>query len=245
MMATYPKRLQVTNPSFETGAATPGDGWTTLSGSPAFRNSGPPPDPRGGTRYLVLDNPGASGTWRVRQDLPIPAECLADVDAAVLAASMRFLWSNLAAGNDIGFVELAFLDAADAVLATVPSGSFPDSPQTWTSHAFAGPVPSGARKVRLVLGGTWVTGNWTDSYFDVVEAELVVAGEPAGKVLQAYAEALATAPSGGRVGQGYAEALVSTSGPARASQIYAELIRSVADKPATATGGTIVCVVLG
>ena len=178
-MTSYPKRLQVTNPSFETGAA-PGDGWVTVSGSPVFRTSGPFPDPRGASRYLSVDNPGVSGTWRVRQDLVVPAECIADVDAGLLAASMRFLWSNWAAGNDIGFVELAYLDAADAILATAPSGNFPDSPQTWTPRTFTAPVPSGTRKVGLILGGTWTAGAATDSYFDLVEAELVLAGDPAG-----------------------------------------------------------------
>lgn len=243
-MPTYPKRLAVTNPSFETGVA-PGDGWTTVNGTPVFKITSPPTDIRGGSRYLQVANNGSAGSYRVRQDVAVPADCLTDVDAGLLSVSLRVLWSNFAAGNDIGFVEVAFLDVADALISTASSGNFPDSAQAWGLRAHTPAIPAGTRKLRLILGGTWVTGTSTDSYFDIVDAELVLSTPPAGDLVQLYGEALLEAPSPARAAQAYTEALLATASSGRAAQIYAELIRSVADKPATAGGGTIVCVVTG
>ena len=65
------------------------------------------------------------------------------------------------------------------------------------------------------------------------------------EVSQAYGELLIETVGSMRVSQTYAEALLTTASTLRVGQVYAELIRSVADKPATAAGGTVVCVVAG
>lgn len=245
-MATYPRRLGLTNPGFETGAA-PGDGWTTVNGTPVFRTATPGPDLRGGARYLHVNNTGAAGSYRVRQDVAIPADCHADVDAGLLSASLRFLWANYGAGNDVGFVDLAFLDGADAVISTAASGSLGDSAQAWTQKAFTAAVPANTRKVRVILGGTWVSGSSTDSYFDQIELELVQTATAAADVHQLYAELIAiTETSAAQVVQVYGELIETTDvSLAAVSQLYAEMIRTVADKPATAAGGTIVCIIAG
>jgi hypothetical protein len=240
----YPLRLTITNPSFESGTA-PGTGWVTVNGTPAFGTVAPVPDPRGGSRYLTISSGGGAGSYRVRQDIAVPAGCLADVDAGLLSATMRFLWANYGAGNDIGFVEIAFLNGAGTVLATVSSGTFADSPQAWTQKAHTAAIPATTRTLRLILGGTWASGTAIDSYFDLVEADLVLATPPAGDVIQVYAESIGIVASGGRLTQAYAEALIETASPGRIVEAYAELIRSVADKPTTASGGTIVCIVAG
>lgn len=241
-MPTYPKRLAVTNPSFETGPA-PGDGWTTVNGTPVFRSTNPPPDIRAPGRYLQIAGNGSAGSYRVRQDIALPADSLADVDGGLLALSMRFLWANAGAGNDIGFAELAFLDTTNALLQTAASASLPDSPLAWAERSFSAPIPTGTRHVRLILGGTWASGPATDTYFDLVEAELVASAQAAGDVVQLYAEALLDAPSQGRIAQAYGEALLVTPSSGLLSQLYAELIRSSADTPVSASGGTVVCIV--
>lgn len=245
-MATYPRRLAVINPGFETGSA-PGDGWSTVNGTPVFRTATPGPDLRGGARYLHVNNTGAGGSYRVRQDVVIPADCHADVDGGLLLASLRFLWANYAAGNDVGFVELAFLDGADAVISTAASGSLGDSAQAWSQKAFTAAVPGNARKVRILLGGTWASGSSTDSYFDAIELELVETASAAADIHQLYAELIETTDtSAAQVLQVYGE-LIETADTSLAavSQLYAELIRTVADKPATAAGGAIVCIIAG
>jgi hypothetical protein len=245
-VATYPRRLGLTNPGFETGAA-PGDGWTTVNGTPVFRSATPGPDLRGGARYLHVNNTGVAGSYRVRQDVAIPADCHADADGGLLSASLRFLWANSAAGNDIGFVELAFLDGTDAVISTTASGSLGDSAQIWSQKAFTAAVPANARKVRVMLGGTWASGTSTDSYFDAIELELIETATAAADVHQLYAELIETTDtSAAQVVQVYGELLATTDESlAAVSQLYAELIRSVADKPANAAGGTIVCIIAG
>ena len=65
------------------------------------------------------------------------------------------------------------------------------------------------------------------------------------EVSQAYGELLIETVGPIRVSQAYVEALLTTASSARVGQVYAELVRSVADKPATAAGGTVVCVVVG
>ncbi|HRJ60404.1 MAG TPA: hypothetical protein PKZ99_04405 [Azospirillaceae bacterium] len=65
------------------------------------------------------------------------------------------------------------------------------------------------------------------------------------EVSQAYGELLIETVGPIRVSQTYAETLLTTASAVRVGQVYAELIRSVADKPATAAGGTVVCVVVG
>ncbi|HRJ61848.1 MAG TPA: hypothetical protein PKZ99_11790 [Azospirillaceae bacterium] len=65
------------------------------------------------------------------------------------------------------------------------------------------------------------------------------------EVSQAYGELLVETVGPIRVSQIYAEGLLMTASTLRVGQVYAELIRSVADKPATAAGGTVVCVVAG
>ena len=46
--------------------------------------------------------------------------------------------------------------------------------------------------------------------------------------------------------QVYGELIATTDDSlAAVSQLYAELIRTTADKPATAAGGTIVCIIAG
>ena len=243
-MATYPRRLSLTNPGFETGSA-PGDGWTTVNGTPIFRTSTPGPDLRGGARYLHINNTGAAGSYRVRQDVGIPADCHADADGGLLSASLRFLWANYGAGNDVGFVELTFLDGADAVISTAASGSLGDSAQAWSPKAFTAAVPVDSRKVRVNLGGTWASGSSTDSYFDAIELELIETASAAADVHQLYAELIETTDtSAALVAQVYGELIETTDeGLAQVNQLYAELIRSVADKPATAVGGTIVCII--
>ena len=245
-MATYPRRLGLTNPGFEAGTA-PGDGWTTVNGTPVFRTATPGPDQRGGTRYLHINNTGAAGSYRVRQDVAIPADCHADVDAGLVSASLRFLWANYGAGNDVGFVELAFLDGSEAVISTAASGSLGDSPQAWSQKAFTAAVPANARKVRVILGGTWASGTSTDSYFDAIELELIQTASAAADVQQLYAELIETTDtSAAQVVQIYGELIETTDESfAQVGQLYAELIRSVADKPATAAGGTIVCIIAG
>lgn len=245
-MATYPRRLAVTNPGFETGTA-PGDGWTTVNGTPVFRSATPGPDLRGGARYLHINNTGAAGSYRVRQDVAIPVECHSDVDAGLVSASLRFLWANLGAGNDVGFVELAFLNGAGAVIATAGSGSLGDSAQAWSHKAFTAAVPANARKVRVILGGTWVSGTSTDSYFDAIELELTETATAAADIHQLYVELIETTDtSAAQVSQIYGELIETTEQSlAQVSQLYAELIRTTADKPATAAGGTIVCIIAG
>jgi hypothetical protein len=245
-VATYPRRLGLTNPGFEAGTA-PGDGWTTVNGTPVFRSTTPGPDLRGGARYLHVNNTGAAGSYRVRQDLGIPAECHADADAGLLSASLRFLWANYGAGNDIGFVELAFLNGADAVISTAASGSLGDSAQAWSQKVFTAAVPANTRKVRILLGGTWASGSSTDSYFDAIELELIETASAAAEVHQFYAELIETTDtSAAQVVQVYGELIETTdTSLALVSQLYAELIRSVADKPATASGGAIVCIIAG
>jgi hypothetical protein len=245
-VATYPRRLGLTNPGFETGAA-PGDGWTTVNGTPVFRSASPGPDLRGGTRYLHVNNTGAAGSYRVRQDVAIPADCHADVDAGLVSASLRFLWANSAASNDIGFVELAFLDGTDAVILTAASGSLGDSAQAWSQKAFTAAVPANTRKLRVILGGTWASSSSTDSYFDAIELELIETTTAAADVHQLYAEMIATTDtSAAQVSQFYGELIETTDDSlATVSQLYAELIRTTADKPATAAGGTIVCIIGG
>ena len=245
-MATYPRRLTVANPGFETGSA-PGDGWTTVNGTPVIRSATPGPDLRGGARYLHVNNTGVAGSYRVRQDLGISADCHADVDAGLLSANLRFLWANYGAGNDVGFVELAFLDGSDAVISTAASGSLGDSAQAWSQKAFTAAVPVNSRKVRILLGGTWASGSSTDSYFDAIELELVQTAAAAADVHQLYAELIATTDtSAAQVAQVYGELIETTDDSlAAVSQLYAELIRTTADKPATAAGGTIVSVIAG
>lgn len=243
-MPIYPLRLSVTNPSFENGTA-PGTGWVTVNGTPGFGTANPPPDLRGGNRYLIVSTSGGTGTYRVRQDVPLPAECWADIDAGLLSVTIRGLWANTAAGNDVGFVELAFLDGAGAVLATSASGAFPDSVQSWSAFGFTAAIPAGTRTLRLILGGTWVSGSAVDSYFDAIEAELILTATPAADLVQVYAERLGETPSIGRVAQVYTEALVAEGAAAGISQTYSELIRSIADRPISATGGTVVCIITG
>jgi hypothetical protein len=245
-MPIYPRRLSLTNPGFETGSAL-GDGWTTVNGTPVFRSTTPGPDLRGGARYLHVNNTGAAGSYRVRQDVAIPADCHADADGGLLSASLRFLWANYGAGNDVGFVELTFLDGADAVISTAASGSLGDSAQAWSQKAFTAAVPANTRKLRVNLGGTWASGSSTDSYFDAIELELVQTATAAADVHQVYAELIETTDtSAAQVVQVYGELIVTTDESlAAVSQLYAELIRTTADKPATASGGTIVCIIAG
>jgi hypothetical protein len=65
------------------------------------------------------------------------------------------------------------------------------------------------------------------------------------EVSQTYGELLIETVGPIRVSQTYSEALLTTASPARVGQVYAELVRSIADKPATAAGGTVVCIVAG
>lgn len=65
------------------------------------------------------------------------------------------------------------------------------------------------------------------------------------EISQAYGELLIETVGQIRVSQAYVEALLTTASAVRIGQVYAELIRSVADRPATAAGGTVVCVVAG
>lgn len=243
-MATYPLPLTVANPGFESGTA-PGTGWVTVNGTPGFGTTNPLPDPRGGSRYLIVSTGGGAGSYRVRQDIAIPAAAYTDVDAGVLSATLRCLWANFAAGNDTGFVELAFLDGGGAAISTATSPSFADSPKIWTAQAFTATVPAGTRTLRLILAGTYVTGTAIDSYFDAVEAELALTSPPAAVVTQGYSELIEESASATRVSQTYAESLLAAASSARVGQVYAELIRLVADKPATAAGGTVVCIVAG
>lgn len=243
-MAVYPLALTVVNPGFETGTA-PGTGWVTVNGTPGFGTTNPLPDPRGGSRYLIVSTGGGAGTYRVRQDIAVPAAAYTDIDAGALSATTRCLWANFAAGNDIGFVELAFLDSGGAVLSTATSPNFADAPKTWTAQAFTAAVPASSRTLRLILAGTWVTGTAIDSYFDAVEAELIQNTPPAAVVAQSYAELVGIYAGVAKVSQIYAESVLETASSARVAQLYAELIRSVADKPATAAGGTVVCIVTG
>lgn len=243
-MPVYPLRLSVANPSFETGTA-PGTGWSTVNGSPGFGTANPSPDPRGGNRYLVISTAGGAGSYRVRQDVPVPAEIWGDLDVGRLAATLRGLWANYAAGNDVGFVELAFLDGAGTTLAIAASGAFPDSVQSWSPFAFTASVPSGTHTLRLILGGTWTSGVSVDSYFDAIEAELVVSGAATASVAQMYAERLGDGASIVHAAQVYGEVLLNVPSPVRISQTNAELIRSVADNPATMAEGMIVCVIAG
>lgn len=217
----------------------------TVNGTPGFGTVNPLPDPRGGSRYLIVSTGGGAGTYRIRQDIAIPATAQADIDAGVLSATLRCLWANFAAGNDTGFVELAFLDGGGSVISTATSTSFADAPKTWVPQAFTAAVPAGIRTLRLILAGTYVTGTAIDSYFDTVEAELVPATPPAAVVTQGYGELLAATASVARVSQLYTESLLATASSARIGQVYAELIRSVADKPGTAASGTVVCIVAG
>lgn len=243
-MTVYPLALTVANPGFESGAA-PGTGWVTVNGTPGFGTANPLPDPRGGGRYLIVSTGGGAGSYRVRQDIAIPAAAQADIDAGVLSATLRCLWANFAVGNDTGFVELAFLDSGGAVISTGTSPSFADAPKTWILQAFTAVVPAGTRTLRLILAGTWVAGTAIDSFFDAVEAELAQTTPPSAVVTQGYTELVAATASAAGVSQIYAESLLAAPSSARVGQVYAELIRSVADKPATAAGGTVVCIVAG
>lgn len=243
-MTVYPLALTVANPGFKSGAA-PGTGWVTINGTPGFGTANPLPDPRGGGRYLIVSTGGGASIYGVRQDIAIPAAAQADIDAGALSATLRCLWANFAAGNDTGFVELAFLDGGGTVISTAASPSFADSPKIWTAQAFTAAVPAGTRTLRLILAGTYVTSTAIDSYFDAVEAELIPTTGPAAVVTQGYAELVAVTASAARASQIYAETLLAVGSSARVAQVYAELIRSVADKPATASGGTVVCIVAG
>jgi hypothetical protein len=62
-------------------------------------------------------------------------------------------------------------------------------------------------------------------------------------VSQAYGELLIETVGPIRVSQIYAEAVLTTISVVRVGQVYVELIRSVADKPAFAAGGTVVCII--
>ncbi len=64
---------------------------------------------------------------------------------------------------------------------------------------------------------------------------------------QLYAELIETTDtSAAQVVQIYGELIETTDESfAQVGQLYAELIRTTADKPATAAGGTIVCIIAG
>lgn len=108
-------------------------------------------------------------------------------------------------------------------------------------------MPANARKVRVLLSGTWASGTSTDSYFDAVELELIETATAAADVHQLYAELITTTDTGAaRVVQLYGELIATADDSLTAvSQLYAELIRTTADKPATAWGGTTVCIIAG
>lgn len=159
-MPSYPYDLSglMVNPGAELGNTT---GWTDPSGTFVAINSGGGVVPRSGSWFFRA---GAAASTTPHQDIALPADVLADVDAGLL----RIEWGGWQAGftdADAGRLQLQFLDGGGATLRTVENADF-DATATWALRFLSAQVPAGTRTLRFTLVNTRAAGTNLDAYWD-------------------------------------------------------------------------------
>ncbi len=156
--------LGLVNGDAETGDMT---GWTVTQGTVEANNAYPAFQ---GTYYFMGPS---TAEFRAGQELTVPADAQAHVDAGELAARVSWALGSYN-GSDSGEIELDFLDELGASLGTAASGLEigPETPD-WTQKDFQVAVPAGTRSVVLTMHGVRNNGSNLDAYFDAITAGLV------------------------------------------------------------------------
>jgi hypothetical protein len=149
--------IELINPSFELGTY----GWTgTLSviGDTSF---GEPPQ-HGSAQGWAGSN-SYSGFW---QDISLPPEWYADIDAATATLSNVSAYHlTYASQSDTGRLFVAFIDGVGATIGSAFSGFASDD--TWTLHTVdPTAIPATTRVIRIGTENIRIDGTHNDNYWD-------------------------------------------------------------------------------
>lgn len=159
-MADYPYSLTVTNPGAETGDTT---GWTNIQGTLVAIASGGGNTPRSGS---FMFRAGASLATKAYQDVDIPGDLEADVDAGVLRITAGGYHSGFT-DADGGWLSVWPLDASDRRIGQeIKSNFIHDGVNAWALRSCEGRIPEGTRKLRFTQLGWRDGGTNLDSYWD-------------------------------------------------------------------------------
>jgi hypothetical protein len=163
-MPSYPYSLTVTNPGAETGDTT---GWTNVTGTLVAQPAAGGYGPHSGTYFFKS---GASAATECYQDVAVPVDAEADVDAALISAVFT-AWQSGYTDADKGRMRISFRDAGGATLASW-DGPDVDGTATWLEQIITAPVPPLTRTIRLTLIGTRAAGTSLDAYWDDISLGL-------------------------------------------------------------------------
>lgn len=154
--------LTVTNPGFETGVLTP---WVQESGSGAAvgTNHGGYAA-HGGTYQLRV---GASSFAIVSQDVSVPSDYHADIDAGDAIVCLTGWQNGWSGDGDTGWLSLAFYDGSAVEIAgSAATGEAFNGGGTWVEYGVTARVPANTRTIRVRLNGDRSSGTNLDAYFD-------------------------------------------------------------------------------
>lgn len=159
-MPSYPYSLTLTNPGAEAGNTT---GWTNQQGTMQATSSQGGTSPRTGSFFFWA---GTGLAAKAYQDVELPAELDADVDAGIL----RITGSAYHAGftdDDGGWLGIWCLDASDRRIGYELKNNFTHhGVNAWTEMTVSGRIFEGTRKLRFTLHNYRGTGTNLDSYWD-------------------------------------------------------------------------------
>lgn len=167
-MPTYPYALTVTNPGAETGDAT---GWTNELGTlSAISDDGGGTTPRTGSYFFWA---GSSVFCQAYQDIAIPVDAQADVDAGLVSLHSTFYQSGFV-DADSGAMGWWYLDGSGRRIGHFISyGFYNASPNEWVQRTSTDFVFPGTRTIRIYLLSARTSGSGNDCYYDDISLELV------------------------------------------------------------------------
>lgn len=170
----YPVSLNITNRGFETGDIT---GWTQIVGSGASVFSGSPSGPGGsggtfeGSYALRV---GASSMSEVYQEIDLVSAgiCTTDIDKNKLSVRVASWRRTYSGDRDQGTHGVAFLNSADSEIGRFYGIS--KNVDVWTKFTDRFDIPTGTRKIRILLRGWRQSGTNLDAYFDYITAVVLL-----------------------------------------------------------------------
>lgn len=159
-----PIRLTMTNPGAEAGTTT---GWTNVTGTLAAIASGGGILPYTGSYFFRA---GASATTECYQDIAIPADYHAGIDAGAYKAVFTAFQAGYT-DADTGSMGLAFYSGAPALISSVQNENI--DAEVWERRTLGQAVPAGTRTIRVILYGVRASGTNLDAYWDNMSLDLV------------------------------------------------------------------------
>lgn len=173
-MPSYPYPLAITNPGAETGDTT---GWTSLVGTLTVSSFQGGMSPRSGSYFFTG---GSTEVMSASQDVALPAEVHADVDAGTRQVEFKAWQEGYSADwPDKGTIAVEFLDGGGNHLGAANSTYIQGYALAWSQTTLRCYVPPNTRTIRLFLSGVRYGGGGTlDAYWDDLTLQLVSGSPP-------------------------------------------------------------------